>query len=388
MEGPQEPLSGKLRLCFVPAARTSFLLLRLNEAALRALQDCQRQQVRPAIAFQGQRGYLRIPGPGWSCLFSFIVSQCGTGGGLDLVYQRLGRSGPNRLQCLGSLRERLTIWAAMDSIPTPLSVQEHLTDDARDSESWQQAGDAESQPEMALEEVSDLLASNHGESLPGSSSEHIAQWEVRNQTHLPNRKPDQALHSPAGQKRLDKKRAAPRATKELEEKRLRAQTLAPSPLQELSGQGSQQGEDWEQEDKDEDTDPRLEHSPSVQADSESPSPEEIPDYILQYRSIHSAEQQQAYEQDFEADYAEYRMLHARVGAASQRFIELGAEIKRVQRGTPEHKVLEDKVVQEYKKFRKRYPGYKEEKRRCEYLHQKLSHIKGLILEFEEKNRGS
>jgi hypothetical protein len=61
------------------------------------------------------------------------------------------------------------------------------------------------------------------------------------------------------------KRAAPRATKELEEKRLRAQTLAPSPLQELSGQGSQQGEDWEQEDKDEDTDPRLEHSPSVQA---------------------------------------------------------------------------------------------------------------------------
>lgn len=38
--------------------------------------------------------YLRFPGPGWSCLFSFIVSQCGqegTNGGLDLVYQRLGR---------------------------------------------------------------------------------------------------------------------------------------------------------------------------------------------------------------------------------------------------------------------------------------------------------
>lgn len=51
-------------------------------------------------------------------------------------------------------------------------------------------------------------------------------------------------------------------------------------------------------------------------------------------------------------------------------------------------MLEEKIVQEYKKFRKRYPGYREEKRRCEYLHQKLSHIKGLILEFEEKNRGS
>lgn len=48
MEGSQELLSGKLRLCFTPAARTSLLLLRLNDAAMRALQECQRQQVRPA----------------------------------------------------------------------------------------------------------------------------------------------------------------------------------------------------------------------------------------------------------------------------------------------------------------------------------------------------
>lgn len=46
MAGPQEFLSGKLRLCFAPAARTSLLLLRLNDAALRALHECQRQQVR------------------------------------------------------------------------------------------------------------------------------------------------------------------------------------------------------------------------------------------------------------------------------------------------------------------------------------------------------
>lgn len=47
MAGPQEFLSGKLRLCFTPPARTSLLLLRFNDAALRALQECQRQQVRP-----------------------------------------------------------------------------------------------------------------------------------------------------------------------------------------------------------------------------------------------------------------------------------------------------------------------------------------------------
>lgn len=49
MEGPQELLSGKFQLCFTPAARTSFLMLRLNDAALRALQECQRQQVRPPL---------------------------------------------------------------------------------------------------------------------------------------------------------------------------------------------------------------------------------------------------------------------------------------------------------------------------------------------------
>ncbi|XP_064148111.1 RNA polymerase II elongation factor ELL3 isoform X2 [Loxodonta africana] len=387
MEGPQEPLGGKLRLCFSPAARTSLLLLRLNHAALRALQECQRQQVRPAIAFQGNRGYLRLPGPGWSCLFSFIVSQCGQegpGGGLDLVYQRLSRSGPNCLHCLGPLKERLTIWAAMDSVPAPSLVQEHiLTEEARDPGSWQNTGDGDdsegdtvSQAQVALEEVPDPLASNQRQSLPGSSREHRAQWEVRNQTHLPTAEPDHRLSSSASQKHLDKKRPASAATSELEEKRRRALPLAPSPLQGLPSQDLQE-EDWEQED--EDMGPRLDDSPLVQAgelmrggkncqsrkrpkitfvilasflDSESPSPEEVPDYLLQYRAIHSAEQQHAYEQDFETDYAEYRILHARVGAASQRFMELGAEIKRVQRGTPEHKVLEDKIVKEYKKFRK------------------------------------
>ncbi|XP_004323424.1 RNA polymerase II elongation factor ELL3 isoform X1 [Tursiops truncatus] len=397
MEGPRELLSRKLRLCFTPAARTSLLLLRLNDAALRALHECQRQQVRPVIAFQGNRGYLRVPRPGWSCLFSFIVSQCGQegpGGGLDLVCQHLGRSGPNRLHCLGPLRERLTIWAAMDSVPAPSSVQGHnLTEDARDHESWQNmgdysAGDTISQPQMALEEVADPLASSQGQSLPGSLREHMAQWEVRNQTHLPNREPDQVLPSSASQKHVDKKRPAPAATVKLKEKRLRSLSLAPSPLQGLPSQELQEREDWGQEDKDEDISPRLVHSPSVQADSESPSPEEVPDYLLQYRAIHSAEQHHAYKQDFETDYAEYRTLHARVGAANQRFRELGAEMKSTQRGTPEYKMLEEKIVQEYKKFRKQYPGYREEKHRCEYLHQKLSHIKGLILEFEEKNRGS
>ncbi|XP_006878225.1 PREDICTED: RNA polymerase II elongation factor ELL3-like, partial [Chrysochloris asiatica] len=204
---------------------------------------------------------------------------------------------------------------AMDSIPAPSLVQGHiLTEASRDSGSWQNTqddseGDIVSQSQVELGEVPDLLASNQGQSLPGSSREHMAQWEVRNQTHRPEREPDHRLTSSASQKHLDKKRSASSAPIELEEKRLRALPLAPSPLQELPNQDLQE-EDWEQDD--EDMSPRLD-SPLVQADSESPSPEEVPDYLLQYRAIHSAEQQQAYEQDFETDYAEYRVLHARVG---------------------------------------------------------------------------
>ncbi|KAL1786410.1 RNA polymerase II elongation factor ELL3 [Sigmodon hispidus] len=261
MEGTQEALNGKMRLLFTPAARTSLLMLKLNEAALRALQECQQQQVRPVIAFQGHRGYLRLPGPGWSCLFSFIVSQCGqegTSGGLDLVYQRLSRSGPSCLHCLGSLRERLTIWAAMDTIPAPLLAQEHLTENTRESENWQDTGDdPEGHSQMALEEVSDPLASNHEETLPGSSSELMAQWEVRNHTYDPNRELEQTLSSPASQKCLDKKRSAPITTEEPEEKRLRASPLVSSPLQGLANQEAQEGGNWVQ-DEDEEGDSGLE----------------------------------------------------------------------------------------------------------------------------------
>lgn len=42
----------------------------------------------------------------------------------------------------------------MDTIPAPLLAQEHLTEDPRESESWQDTGDeSEGHPQRALEEV-------------------------------------------------------------------------------------------------------------------------------------------------------------------------------------------------------------------------------------------
>ncbi|XP_074145572.1 RNA polymerase II elongation factor ELL3 isoform X9 [Sminthopsis crassicaudata] len=408
MAGPQEPLSGRLRLSFTPGPRTSLLLLRLNDSALRALQDCNRIQAQPVITFRGNRGYLRLPGPGCSCLFSFIVSQCGADGprgGLDLVRHRLGRSGPGLLRCLGPLRERITICSAVDSVPVSSSLQENQQGEgARETRNQQGNGlHVGPQPQLFVEEVLDPLENSQElQPIPGSSRDHPAQWVLRDPSPHPTKGPDQRPSSLSSQRHLNIKRHPSLDLPEPEDKRPRG----PSTPQELPSHDPQEGEEWEQ---DHNAGARQEHSSLPQAgkiyggdsscrvkreifsfhslvSSTGPEPllpRETPDYFLQYGVIHSTEQCRVYEQDFEADYAEYRALHARVGAVSRRFMQLGMEIKRVQRGTPEHKVLEDKIVQEYKKFRKRCPGYKEERQRCEYLHQKLSHIKSLILEFEK-----
>ncbi|KAM6257023.1 RNA polymerase II elongation factor ELL3 [Porphyrio hochstetteri] len=119
----------------------------------------------------------------------------------------------------------------------------------------------------------------------------------------------------------------------------------------------------------------------------SSSSAEIPDYMRRiFHTICSAEQRRAYEAAFSADYSEYRDLHSRIGDVRRKFIHLGARMRSLREGTEERKALEARIVQEYRHFKKTYPSYRQEKDRCEYLHQKLSHIKILILQFEGRGR--
>ncbi|XP_018422411.1 PREDICTED: RNA polymerase II elongation factor ELL3 [Nanorana parkeri] len=141
-------------------------------------------------------------------------------------------------------------------------------------------------------------------------------------------------------------------------------------------------EDWEEEaillercltspeEKDEVSEPAL------------PS-EEVPDYLNKYLTITSGDQRKLYEEDFASDYTEYLKLHAKIGKVLERFMQLGSRLKKYQQGTEAHKMVENKILSEYKKFKKTYPTYSEEKSRCEYLHAKLSHIKKQILEYEK-----
>ncbi|XP_072321918.1 RNA polymerase II elongation factor ELL2-like [Eucyclogobius newberryi] len=110
--------------------------------------------------------------------------------------------------------------------------------------------------------------------------------------------------------------------------------------------------------------------------------DEKPDYILLYSPIMDLEQRMRYQEDFCAEYDEYKDLHSRIATITHMFVQLGAKIKSLSPGTKEYKIMEDQILEKYSKYKKKFPGYREEKKRCKYLHEKLSYIKQLITDYD------
>ncbi|KAM6301632.1 RNA polymerase II elongation factor ELL2 [Podargus strigoides] len=120
------------------------------------------------------------------------------------------------------------------------------------------------------------------------------------------------------------------------------------------------------------------------ASTEPPSSSEQPDYLLKYTDIVSEEQRQSYQDDFNAEFDEYRNLHARIETLIGIFMKLNAQWQLLSPGSKEHQILQEEILEEYQKMKQSSPNYCEEKYRCEYLHNKLSHIKRLIREFDQR----
>ncbi|XP_047438862.1 RNA polymerase II elongation factor ELL2 [Mugil cephalus] len=111
---------------------------------------------------------------------------------------------------------------------------------------------------------------------------------------------------------------------------------------------------------------------------------EMPDYVVKYTPLVSTDQRQSYKDDFNAEYDEYRLLHARVESITRRFTQLDTQCRKLAPGTKEHQKMQEEVLKEYKKMKQHSPNYHEEKLRCEYLHNKLAHIKRLIADFDQR----
>ncbi|XP_061544036.1 RNA polymerase II elongation factor ELL2 [Phycodurus eques] len=111
---------------------------------------------------------------------------------------------------------------------------------------------------------------------------------------------------------------------------------------------------------------------------------EAPDYETKYTALVSTDQRQRYKNDFNAEYDEYRLLHARVENITRRFTQLDSQCRKLAPGTKEYQKVQEEVLKEYKKMKQHSPDYHSNKQRCEYLHNKLAHIKRLIADFDRR----
>uniref|UniRef100_A0A023F1T6 Putative rna polymerase ii elongation factor n=1 Tax=Triatoma infestans TaxID=30076 RepID=A0A023F1T6_TRIIF len=113
-------------------------------------------------------------------------------------------------------------------------------------------------------------------------------------------------------------------------------------------------------------------------------PPDYPKYLIDYTTIKDVDQRRKYKEDFNANYNEYRQLHSVVEKVSRRFSQLDERLKREERGSEGWQRIKDQILKEYSENKKN-TKHQDAKRRFQYLHDKLSHIKRLVIEYDSKN---
>ncbi|XP_010016053.1 PREDICTED: MARVEL domain-containing protein 2, partial [Nestor notabilis] len=115
-----------------------------------------------------------------------------------------------------------------------------------------------------------------------------------------------------------------------------------------------------------------------------PKPIVMPDYLAKYPAIQTNEMRDRYKAVFNDQFAEYKELSVEVHAVLKKFDELDALLRQLPHHPESIHEQEriSKVLQEYKK-KKNDPAFLEKKERCEYLKNKLSHIKQRIQDYDK-----
>ncbi|CAL8344019.1 unnamed protein product [Lota lota] len=115
-----------------------------------------------------------------------------------------------------------------------------------------------------------------------------------------------------------------------------------------------------------------------------PKPVIVADYVAKYPTIQLEEQRDQYKAVFNDQYAEYKELHAEVQAMAKRFEEMD-ELMSSLPPRPSSQMEKDRIdgiILEYQK-KKADPTFLEKRDRCEYLKNKLAHIKHKIQEYNK-----
>ncbi|XP_068168014.1 uncharacterized protein [Antennarius striatus] len=116
-----------------------------------------------------------------------------------------------------------------------------------------------------------------------------------------------------------------------------------------------------------------------------PKPVVIADYVAKYPSIRSDEERDQYKAVFNDQYAEYKELHSEVQAMAKKFEEMDEMMQNLppRPSSQMEKERIDGILLEYQK-KKADPTFLEKRDRCEYLKNKLSHIKQKIQEYNKR----
>lgn len=115
-----------------------------------------------------------------------------------------------------------------------------------------------------------------------------------------------------------------------------------------------------------------------------PKPVIIADYVAKYPSIRTVEEKDRYKAVFNDQYAEYKELHAEVQAMALKFEEMDEMMNNLP-ARPSSQMEKERInniLVEYQR-KKTDPTYLEKRERCEYLKNKLSHIKQKIHEYNK-----
>ncbi|KAK7602478.1 hypothetical protein V9T40_008067 [Parthenolecanium corni] len=112
---------------------------------------------------------------------------------------------------------------------------------------------------------------------------------------------------------------------------------------------------------------------------------EKPKYMKDYVTITNTEQRSRYKADFSQIFQEYERVHKEVDRVRNLFAQLGEKLKEHKKGSRGYAKVENDIKTKYYDL-KRNRNFQDAKRRYEYLHEKLSHIKNLVNEYDDKAR--